>query len=407
MYSHKLKAGISPEFARVELGLLRRQTTSASWALLPLLLATILIGGVAGAQVELHATAVGVVRSEVERRKILSPASGVIVSKSAADNARVRKGDVLLRLDDAEPAEQWAKIQADLAEQSSRRNDVVLILDCLAEKLPTRTAVALKIKARSYLAEWQDWLESLESLRRIDELARRNQERAEGLHGRGLISLVDYEATRLRATESTSMVALHSLKGESRWQSEKENFDRDIIALRAQAEIFADRRARLVITAPCDGTLLGFQGWAEGIHVPANVLLGEISPEEKLVVETIVTSRDRANIREGQSAIVRLDSFPYTEWGHVSATVVSVGRDSQGANNLPGFRVILQLATDTVGGRAERGAQPIQKGMVAQVLFNIGRQRLWRLWFSSLTEALDPTNAPAISSTAKPNLSPR
>jgi multidrug resistance efflux pump len=402
MYPHKLKEEVSPALTRVEFGLLHRRTTSASWTLLPLLLTATLIAGVASARVELHATAAGVVRSEVERRKILSPVSGAIVSKSAADNARVRKGDILLRLDDAELVEQLAKIQFDLAEQSSRHADVVLILDCLAERLPTAVAAA-KIQVRSYLAEWQDRLGSLESLRQGDELARRNRERAEALHGRGLISLVDYETTRLRATESTSAVTLHLLKGETRWQSEKENLDRSIVALRAQVGILADRRARLVVTAPCDGTVMGFQGWADGSHVPANVLLGEISPDESLVVETIVTSRDRANIREGQSAIVRLDSFPYTEWGHVPATVVSVGRDSQGANNLPGFRVILQLATDRIGGRTEQGAQPIQKGMVAHVLFNIGRQRLWRLWFSSLTEALDPTNAP----TAKPNLSPR
>ncbi|MBI3886247.1 MAG: HlyD family efflux transporter periplasmic adaptor subunit [Opitutae bacterium] len=366
-----------------------------------------MITGVASARVELHATAVGVVRSEVERRKILSPASGVIVSRPVADNARVRKGDVLLKLDDAEPAEQLAKIQFDLAEQSSRRDDTALILDCLAVGPTGRSATATTLKTRSYLAEWQDWLGSLQSLRRSDELARRNQERAETLHGRGLISLVDYETTRLRATESTGTVALHLLKGETRWQSEKENLDRSLVALRTQVGILVDRRARLVVTAPCDGTLMGFQGWAEGTHVPANVLLGEISPDESLVVETIVTSRDRANIREGQSAIVRLDSFPYSEWGHVPATVVSVGRDSQVANNLPGFRVILQLATDRIGGRTAQGAQPIQKGMVAQVLFNIGRQRLWRLWFSSLTEALDPTNAPVSSSAAKPNLSPR
>lgn len=365
------------------------------------------IAGVGGARVELHATAAGMVRSEVERRKILSPASGLIVSKSAADNTRVRKGDVLLRLDAAEPAEQWARIQFDVAEQSSRRDDVVLILDCLAEGLAKTTAAAATIKTRSYLAEWQDWLGSLESLRRNDELARRNLERAETMHARGLISLVDHEASRFWATESTSMAALHLLKGEARWQSEKENLDRSIVALRAQVAIWADRQARLVVTAPCDGTLVGFQGWAEGTHVPANVLLGEISPDESLVVETIVTSRDRANIREGQSAIVRLDSFPYTEWGHVPATVLTVGRDSQVASNLQGFRVILKLATDRIGDRTEQGAQPIQKGMLAQVLFNIGRQRLWRLWFSSLTEALDPTNAPAISPAAKPNLSPR
>lgn len=407
MHSRKPTEDVCPSPAGMEFGLLHRRTTSASWALVPLFLTTALITGVAGARVELHATAVGVVRSEVERRRILSPASGVIVSKSAVDNARVRKGDVLLRLDDAEPTEQLAKIQFDLAEQSSRRDDVALILDCLAERLPPRAAAEAKIKVRSYLAEWQDWLGSLESLRRSDELARRNLERAEALHGRGLISLVDYETTRLRATESTSTVALHLLKGETRWQSERENLDRSLVALRAQVGILADRRARLAITASCAGTLVGFQGWAEGTHVPANVLLGEISPDESLVVETIVTSRDRANIREGQSAIVRLDSFPYTEWGNVPATVVSVGRDSQGANSLPGFRVILQLATDRIGGRTEQGAQLIQKGMVAQVLFNIGRQRLWRLWFSSLTEALDPTNAPASNPAAKPNLSPR
>jgi multidrug resistance efflux pump len=403
MHLPKPKEEVSSQLTRAEFGLLHRRTTSASWAILPLLLTATLIAGVASARVELHAAAAGVVRSEVERRKIFSPAPGVIVSKSATDNAHVRKGDILLKLDDAEPAEQWSKIQSDLAEQTSRREDVALLLDCLAESTPKKTTVTARIKTRSYLAEWQDWLGGLESLRRSDELARRNLVRAETLFERGLISLTDYETSRLRATESTNMVALHLLKGETRWQSEKENLDRSIVALHAQIEILADRRARLVVTAPCDGTLIGFQGWAEGAHVPANVLLGEVSPDENLVVETIVMSRDRAKIQEGQSAIVRFDSFPYTEWGHVPATVVTVGRDSQMAGNLQGFRVILRLTTDRIGGRTEQGAQPIQKGMVAQVLFNIGSQRLWRLWFSSLTEALDPTNTSAVKS----NLSPR
>jgi HlyD family secretion protein len=54
----------------------------------------------------------------------------------------------------------------------------------------------------------------------------------------------------------------------------------------------------------------------------------KIVPDDYLVAEVDVTNADIGFVSKGQKADVRIDSFPFSEFGDVKGTVESIGSDA-------------------------------------------------------------------------------
>ncbi len=92
------------------------------------------------------------------------------------------------------------------------------------------------------------------------------------------------------------------------------------------------------IKAPVSGTVFELKA-SPGYVPPPNQTepLLKIVPDDNLVAEVDVTNEDIGFVRTGQKADIRIDSFPFSEFGDIKGEVISIGSDALEPNEIHRF----------------------------------------------------------------------
>jgi len=94
-------------------------------------------------------------------------------------------------------------------------------------------------------------------------------------------------------------------------------------------ETKADTRQKLLsLTAPVAGTVQQLSVHTLGGVATAAQPVMEIVPDDTLEVEANIENKDIGFVRPGQTALVKVKAFPYTRFGYLKGTVVSVSNDA-------------------------------------------------------------------------------
>lgn len=92
-----------------------------------------------------------------------------------------------------------------------------------------------------------------------------------------------------------------------------------------QAEVILKNQ---VLFAPASGTVFELKA---GLGYVANPNAGEvvlkIVPDDLLIVKIFISNQDIGFVKEGMAVDVRIDSFPFTEFGDVKGELISIGSD--------------------------------------------------------------------------------
>ena len=212
-------------------------------------------------------------------------------------------------------------------------------------------------------------------------LAEQEAGRASRLRAEGLISQA--EAERASADAASKKAVAESIKvGVARLQPELQVRDRDrdvrlkqllgnITKLEAEAAVSRTNCDRLEfelqkrsIRAPISGRLSECAPVRIGAHITEGQQLGMIVPGSKLqLVAEFEPSAAFGKIRPGQSAIVRLQGFPWAQFGTLRAQVAQV------AGEIRDSKVRVELAVDTAAG----SRIPLQHGMPGSVEVDVGQ----------------------------------
>jgi hemolysin D len=97
----------------------------------------------------------------------------------------------------------------------------------------------------------------------------------------------------------------------------------------------------------------------------------------------MVNNQDIGFIHPGQIASVKIDSFPFTTYGFIEGSVLTVSRDSVLAQNSYVFPVQLALArTDVIaGGRIV----PLTPGMTVSAEIKVRKRRIIDFFLDPIT----------------------
>jgi multidrug resistance efflux pump len=294
----------------------------------------------------------GQARLEVDRatHPVDAPALGTVVESRMRLGQEVAAGDVLLRLDAererfslSEEREKSIALEAELAALHAQASSI--------EQARNDAAHA----ARAGMEEARERLHEAEAPAKYAE---QELGRLERLRARQLISERDFEqgradALRTRAAAESSKLSL------VRITQEQNAGDRDRAAaldqVRAQvARIEGQLRGsqaavrrltveaeRYVVRAPASGRLGDVAALRSGSVVHAGQRLGVIVPAGRLIaVAEFSPSSAIGRIRRGQPARLRLDGFPWAQYGTVDAAVLSVANEVRDE----GVRVELAVA---------------------------------------------------------------
>lgn len=88
------------------------------------------------------------------------------------------------------------------------------------------------------------------------------------------------------------------------------------------------RQQLLSLTAPVAGTVQQLAVHTLGGVVTTAQSLMEIVPDDTVEVEASIENKDIGFVNVGQTAIVKVETFPYTRYGYLTGQVVSVSNDA-------------------------------------------------------------------------------
>ncbi|EJN08139.1 HlyD family type I secretion periplasmic adaptor subunit, partial [Herbaspirillum sp. YR522] len=200
---------------------------------------------------------------------------------------------------------------------------------------------------------------------------------------------LDNLRARLREIEA-SLREADSQKSEIVAQARRATLDTLTRALQQQASLEqelakAELQGRLTeLRAPVAGTVQQLAIHTEsGVVTPAQPLMMIVPRDQLLEVEAFLENKDIGFVRAGQQAEVKLESFPFTKFGTIAATVGSVSHDAISDDKrglVYSSRVQLQRHTMQVDGVAVA----LSPGMAVAVEIKTGRRRVIEYFLSPL-----------------------
>lgn len=270
---------------------------------------------------------------------IESPINGRVVSLHVAVGQEVKKGDLLFELDSEDQ-------QLDLREEETKQRTVAPQISVIERQILDEEEALENEKQAAGVALG----EAREHLNEVSEAARFAEEevkRMSSLYRNGDISEVEFlrlqsEAKKKQAIAESSRLALDRLALEGR--TKENNRQAHIESLkREEAELEGN-----VATSEATGKRLAHEVGKHLIRASVSGRVGELS---NLRVGTIIHSGDRlgaiipqgelkavgyfppdtalGRIRAGQSAEMRLQGFPWTEYGSIKMSVSSVSNEAR------------------------------------------------------------------------------
>lgn len=201
----------------------------------------------------------------------------------------------------------------------------------------------------------------------------------------------DLAAQRARLGELTAGIAqgradLAALIAETkRVASESYNESSQRAASYAQEHTKALSRNRLMtLTAPVDGTVQQLAlHTIGGVVTPAQPLMSIVPQESDLEVEAFIENKDVGFVSEGQEAQAKLETFLYTKYGTIPATVTHVSHDAiqdEKRGLIYSARVRLSKSSLDVDGRNIN----LSPGMNTTVEIKTGQRRVIEFLLSPL-----------------------
>lgn len=385
-----------------------------------------------------------------ERTKTIQPLETSVVTKILVrDGDTVHAGQVLVELDaTAAKADQTSVIEQLNAADFEYRRTTALIEALSTGKTPSLGASVSKGSlgaATSALdtqrdpqyataqlqAEWQDITARLakleaeqrrreaelatvrEAIAKLEEtlpMARRREADIQGLAAQGFVNQhAGQDRTRERielerdlAVQQARLVEAQAALDESRQskaaylaETQRSLRDRQAEARLKREQLAQERskteqRSRLTqLTAPVDGTVQQLiVHTAGGVVTPAQVLMIIVPKDAEVTAEVILENKDVGFVNVGQAAEVKLDTFPFTRYGTVPATVTRVSADAVNDEKrgaiFPATLTLQETHLDVDGKRI--GLAP---GMSLRAEVKTGKRRVIDFLLSPVQRAVD------------------
>lgn len=335
-------------------------------------------------RLELTIRSTGLVLAKDEYR-VFAPAEGVIARHHVELGHAVKRGDLLVELDDTDLALRAVQLQRELAETEAahERNEIALRefavkpapLDLLTaddrkERLTRITAIQDQIE-RSYA--------SARGLQVISELELRKQE----------IEKLRSEVDLLQATVQAEWLAagVPAFDGE-RLRVEQKRLDALLALIRRDLELVELRRAARRIVAPLDGRVASIDFRFPGMAVAkGDELLKIAAPDGGYRVLARVPERNVDLVHVGTKVLMESEVFDSMLEGYVKGSVTRIAPESGAADAADASGAPASYEVDIA---VEETPYPLVLGSRVRVILTLGRRPLTDMFFRSARSLRGP-----------------
>ena len=304
-------------------------------------------------------------------RPVKAPFAGVIKDIVAKEGQKVNAGDTLLRFDAdvsrkrKETLETQIKLERKRFEEESRavearKRGVVERLNGLNRSLNTESSIYSNIIPLAEIGAMQ-----------LTELLRQ----------RNKVEQLESEAQVVKADLEEVEAQLNKLKQESL---------REISELERQMVEVEDTITKEKLSAPIAGIVYGMIPSSAGYAASAGETLVKVVPGGEIEAKIYITNQDVGFMKPGMKAQIRVDAFPYTQFGSITGSLKSVGTlplEPDQQNPMPRFPAYVKIDKDYLEKDGEK--YEISAGQSVQVNLILRDKRVISLLTDAVQKALD------------------
>ena len=333
-------------------------------------LGTITIVGSILFRIDEVVTVQGQLRSIGGTVEVKTPAGGRVAEVLFRDGEQVEKGQMLLRFDTRQAADQKAtltrlialeedQLQSQLQTLNSQKVSLAGRREVLQKRLQTKTTI---LEAMQALVE-QGGFQRLQYLEQQDQLFELQKQVGE-------LTEQDNQL-KLQADQLT----LQSRKSINQMRNQLKQAD---VQLQYQN-----------VLAPASGVVFDPKASQEGVLSAGERILS-IVPQKGLYVEIFVPNKDIGFVKPGQVAKVRVDAFPFTRYGELSGKVTQIAADAlEPDSNQNFYRFPVQLKLEKPYLESKGIKIPLKPGMSVTTNLKLRDKRVISLVNDLLVDQTD------------------
>jgi len=185
--------------------------------------------------------------------------------------------------------------------------------------------------------------------------------------------LRESEAALAEARATRSALLAETLK---RWHDLRDEAGTRLAQLRAEHRKAGRREALTRLTAPVAGTVQQLAVHTPGgVVTEAQTLMVVVPDDAPVTAEVMLENKDIGFVRVGDTAAIKLDTFPFTRHGTLPATVTRVSPDAiEHEQRGPLYAVTLTLDARTI--EVDGQPQPLRPGMALSAEVRTGSRRV-------------------------------
>ena len=304
-------------------------------------------------------------------RPVKAPFAGVIKDIVVKEGQKVTAGDTLLKFD---------------ADVSRKRKETLETQVKLEKKRFEEESRAVKARKRGVVARLKGLNRSLntessiyENILPLAEIGAMQQ--TEVLRQRNKVEQLDSEVQQAGADLEEVEAQLNKLEQESL---------REISDLERQLVEVEDTITKEKLSAPVSGIVFGMVPSSAGYAASAGETLVKVVPGGEIEAKIYITNKDVGFMKPGMKAQIRVDAFPYTQFGSITGALKSVGTlplEPDQQNPMPRFPAYVKIDKEYLEKDGEK--YNISAGQSVQVNLILRDKRVISLLTDAVQKALD------------------
>ena len=262
--------------------------------------------------------------------EVKAPVGGKVFKTYVKDGQIIKKGDLLIEFDTRQATEEKATLERLISIERADLNSKIKILaersDVLQKKVDTSKTMVNELGKLVAVGGFQ----RLQYLQQLDELYALESQLASN----------KLEQTRMNLETEKSIGNLSSRLVQVKLQLNYQN-----------------------VKSPSDGIIFNMKTRPEGVLQAGEPILSVV-PQQGLSAEVFVPNKDIGFVKNGLTAKVRIDAFPFTRYGELIGSVQRIGADALPPNEIyPFYRFPVTLSLNRDYLFSDGIKVPLRSGM--------------------------------------------
>lgn len=324
----------------------------------------------------------GIIRPEQENTKVVSLVSGKVVkSKLINNNQLVKKNDTLLVIISDELVNQENHHNRLLSDYSSQYSDLTKLVGKQYTGLTTG----------QYQKELSAMLEKLAEIETQRKLSGKELQRNKHLFQQGVIPEAEYEKSLFNYEQLVVQKRSVEQQQLAQWQAQKFDIQRNLNSVNTDLRGVNIEINNYIIKSPVNGRLVNYSGVKQGNYLLQGQEIVEISPEDKIIAECMVSPSNIGFIKKGQKVKFQIDTYNYNQWGMIEGDVFDVDKNIVSNSQTGEHFFKVRCTIDRNFLELKNGYKGnITKGQTFTARFYLIDRTLWQLLFDKVDDWFNP-----------------